>query len=59
MRAGISHELFVSGAGLVGAAPKIRNHSGAKQGRSLARGSRYGFMHKGKTQGAASRNCIA
>jgi hypothetical protein len=46
MRARISHELFESGASLVGARPKIRNHPGAKQWVSLTRGSRYGFMHK-------------
>jgi hypothetical protein len=39
MRARISHELFVSGASLVGAWPKVRNHPGAKQRISLTNGS--------------------
>ena len=39
MRARISHELFESGASLVGAWPKIRNHPGPKQRISLTNGS--------------------
>jgi hypothetical protein len=46
MRTRVSYELFVSGAGLIGAWPEIRDHPGPKQGISLTRGSRYGFTHR-------------
>jgi hypothetical protein len=39
MRARISHEPFISGAGLIGARPEIRNHPGPKQRIFLTNGS--------------------